>query len=132
MEIVNKTTLNSIKKKNLSNFIGQYIKSRIQREKHFYLSAFSYFAVSGSGTIIPDPDPGKSSGSTTLLLSPLKKTSPLGMLKALNVTTVRLTRLQSCLMDLTSVVPNYGRVFDVECVMSSVCRGVPIDLVQIG
>ena len=30
------------------------------------------------------------------------------MLKALNVTTVRLTRLQSCLMDLTSVVPNYA------------------------
>ena len=54
------------------------------------------------------------------------------MLKALKVTTVLLTRLQSCLMDLTSVVPNYGRVFDVECVMSSVCRGVPIDLVQIG
>ena len=43
------------------------------------------------------------------------------MLKALNVTTVLLTRLQSCLTDLTSIVPNYGRVWDVECLMASVC-----------
>ena len=37
---------------------------------HYYLSALSYLAVSKSGTIILDPDPGKSFGSTTLFLSP--------------------------------------------------------------
>ena len=42
----------------------QYTQSRIQRTIIcFYLSALSYFAGSGVRTIIPDPDPGPSSGS---------------------------------------------------------------------
>ena len=66
--IKTKKTLNSIKKKNLSNnlpFSIQYFCPIVQtiRILQFYLNALSLFAGSGSWTIISDPDPGKSSGS---------------------------------------------------------------------
>ena len=65
LEIVNKTTLNSIIKEESINYLPFSISyysppvhkvNSKRKKKHFYLSA-------GSGTIIPDPDPGYSSGS---------------------------------------------------------------------
>ena len=61
-----KHPLNSIKKKNLNNYLPfsiQYYCPIVQTDQNsqFYLYALSLFA--GSGTLIPDPDPGKSSGS---------------------------------------------------------------------
>ena len=47
-----------------------FLQPEFTEKLHFYLSALSYLAGTGSGTIIPDPDPGKvpdpcGSGSTT-------------------------------------------------------------------
>ena len=76
MEIENKTNLNSIIKKKSFNYLPFYISyysptvqnkqsPELTEKLHFYLpvSALSYLAGSVSGTIIPDPDPCKSSGS---------------------------------------------------------------------
>ena len=71
-----KNTLNLIKKKNLpttchfifysTGTVLQYTQSRITRpiiiNKYLFICSF-IFCWSGSGTIISDPDPGKSSGS---------------------------------------------------------------------
>ena len=60
----NKHTLNSIKKKNLNNYLPfsiSYYSPTVQtvHNSQFYLYVLSVFAD-------PDPDPGKSSGSATL------------------------------------------------------------------
>ena len=71
-----KHPLNSIKKKNLNNYLPfsiQYYYPILQtvQNSQFYWSAPSLFAGSGSGTIIPDPC-GSESGSTTLHKSQAK------------------------------------------------------------
>ena len=45
----------------ISNYSPKVHKVQNSEKLHFYLSALSYLAGSGSGTIIQDPDPGKSS-----------------------------------------------------------------------
>ena len=74
MEIVNKTTLNSIIKKNLSTICHLYFilqsystqSPEFTEKLHFYFSALAYLAGSGSRTIIPDPNPVKISGSNRI------------------------------------------------------------------
>ena len=67
-----KKNLKSIKKKNLTSifhaFSVSYYSPTVQKVQNSqcYLSAITLFAGSGSGTIITDPDPGKSSESATL------------------------------------------------------------------
>ena len=66
--ISKKHPLNSIKKNNLNNywpFSIQYCCPIVQTDQNlqFYLHALSLFAGSGFGSINPDLDPGKSSGS---------------------------------------------------------------------
>ena len=52
---------------------------------HFFLSALSYLAGSGSGTIIPDPDPGKSSESMRIRIhNTVKNTTKYNFRKTTN------------------------------------------------
>ena len=71
-----KKNLKFTKKKNLPTICHfllhctvQYTQSRIHKPKIKNKIFLNLFAGAGSGTIIQDPDPGKSSGSATLLKS---------------------------------------------------------------